>query len=357
MSITRKKIKTLEEVKQMFSYSEIEMISEEDLFGCYLLCSEKRTFVKYIRGLKGHHNVVSNFERYLEYRKTPSIDYPGPSRGLYDTQYVALRHNITPTQAEELIKLRKADKATSKQKFIERHGETEGLKKFAKFQETSLRPHQERRASSSKEEELEFQRRNSRRCAEFYLSRGLATTLDEANRCVSEYQLNTAGVNIEYYLSLGLPIEEASEIIAMINLRKDIYKRWKETLTPCEFKSRVQERHDKYRRTINSLSNQSLLEEFQTYANEVWKFTKLNLMLHSDKVTDIDKRGRKHDMSLDHVYSIKQGFIDDVDPEIIGHWTNLAVVDNSYNCAKQARCDKDLNQLLEDYARGTKNED
>lgn len=171
---------------------------------------------------------------------------------------------------------------------------------------------------------------------------------------VTEHQLKSAGVNIEYYLSLGFSLSEASSVIQVINSKKDFYKKWRFSLDKEDFLKRVNERHNKYRKTIGSLSYKGILDEFQSYKREVWKHTRLNLTIYKEKIENLEKRGRIQGKSLDHIYSIKQGFLEDIDPEIVGHWTNLSIVDEKYNMSKQSRCDKDKVKLIEDYKESTK---
>jgi len=57
---------------------------------------------------------------------------------------------------------------------------------------------------------------------------------------------------------------------------------------------------------------------------------------------------------LDHIYSRKEGFDNDVPPEIIGHWTNLRLLPARINNGKSAGCDKTIEKLYEDYYNNEK---
>ena len=59
------------------------------------------------------------------------------------------------------------------------------------------------------------------------------------------------------------------------------------------------------------------------------------------------ERGKEY--HLDHVYSRKAGFDNNVPAEVIGHWTNLQMLPAKINNGKGPVCDKTLQQLLEDY--------
>ena len=84
------------------------------------------------------------------------------------------------------------------------------------------------------------------------------------------------------------------------------------------------------------------------------KYTALSVLANKHKIPNIELRGKKHGYSLDHIYSKKQGFIDNVDPEIIGHWSNLRIILESENNSKQAKCDITLEQLLYNYDKETR---
>jgi hypothetical protein len=64
-----------------------------------------------------------------------------------------------------------------------------------------------------------------------------------------------------------------------------------------------------------------------------------------------DRLQRSKDLHLDHVYSIAEGFKNNIPPEIIGHWTNLRLIPKIDNSSKGATCHKTKEQLYEDYYR------
>lgn len=64
---------------------------------------------------------------------------------------------------------------------------------------------------------------------------------------------------------------------------------------------------------------------------------------------------RSKNFHLDHIYSINEGFKNNIPPEIIGHWTNLRLIPKIENSSKGANCHKTKEQLYEDYYRATKN--
>ena len=63
-------------------------------------------------------------------------------------------------------------------------------------------------------------------------------------------------------------------------------------------------------------------------------------------------RGKEY--HLDHIFSRKEGFDNNVPPEIIGHWTNLRLIPAKENNGKSSNCDKTMEELYEDYRTNTR---
>lgn len=83
------------------------------------------------------------------------------------------------------------------------------------------------------------------------------------------------------------------------------------------------------------------------YYDAVWYWTDISWKTHFDKINP-DRLNRSLN-SLDHVYSIQQGFRDNIPPYIIGHWTNLRVIPLSENSKKGMKCDKSIDDLFEHF--------
>lgn len=56
---------------------------------------------------------------------------------------------------------------------------------------------------------------------------------------------------------------------------------------------------------------------------------------------------------LDHIFSVEEGFKQQVSPEIIGHWTNLRMLWHSDNSIKNTKCHITLSQLMEQYTHSS----
>ena len=86
-------------------------------------------------------------------------------------------------------------------------------------------------------------------------------------------------------------------------------------------------------------------EMWKEYYNLVWFYTNTNIKL----VKNIELRGVKFGNSLDHMFSIKQGFLDKIAPEIIGSYHNLEIITSIENSSKGAKCSitkEDLHSLF-----------
>lgn len=87
----------------------------------------------------------------------------------------------------------------------------------------------------------------------------------------------------------------------------------------------------------------------QIYYDKVAEITKKNWIEHFYKINPRKLTRSFDEYHLDHVFSIIEGFENDILPEIIGHWTNLRLIPKLENIRKQRRSDKSIEQLINDY--------
>lgn len=127
---------------------------------------------------------------------------------------------------------------------------------------------------------------------------------------VPEYRRNT---NILYFQALGL-----SESEAKIALR---------------------------RRQTTRYTSPEQKTKFATYYTECWWYTKQNLHL----IPNINIRSK--DYHLDHIFSIYDGFIHEVEPKVIGSLVNLRVIPAKLNLQKQRNSSISKEDLLHEYQR------
>jgi hypothetical protein len=90
--------------------------------------------------------------------------------------------------------------------------------------------------------------------------------------------------------------------------------------------------------------------EFKKYQRRVYKITNQQ-PLHL--LENIEKRGA-HGLSadpyqLDHKFSVVQGFLNNVSPEIIGHISNLEMITARANNSKGSSCSISLEELIQQF--------
>jgi len=89
-------------------------------------------------------------------------------------------------------------------------------------------------------------------------------------------------------------------------------------------------------------------KDFIKYHRTVSRVTSISIRDNKSKIPNISLRGTKHGYSLDHKFSIREGFEQSTHPKIIGHWKNLEMIDLSGNCRKNRKCSITLQELIEE---------
>ena len=82
------------------------------------------------------------------------------------------------------------------------------------------------------------------------------------------------------------------------------------------------------------------------YEGVVDRITRESWLYHNSKINpDNLLRGREYE--LDHKYSKHQGFLNNVPPEVIGHYSNLQMIPRHSNRKKYNKCSITIDQLYE----------
>jgi len=81
------------------------------------------------------------------------------------------------------------------------------------------------------------------------------------------------------------------------------------------------------------------------YKFAVKKATLLSYKLYKDIINPDDLPFGVCDYQIDHIYSVRQGFANNVPPEVIGHRCNLRVIWHTENKSKHIRCDHTIEEL------------
>lgn len=296
-------------------------------------------------------NVV---KKYIEYVSL----YPTKNGLQYEPEYWMYRANVSYDDAVKMVEDHKSNKSTSKEAFIRRHGEERGLEMFEKFQKTSAYPTTEewfKEKYGDKWQEMmrrDFNKR-SKRCVPYWIERGY--TEDEARALVSEYQKTTSGVHRDYYKNRGYSEDEIDIIMSQIDIRKSYttrnvkYLKEKYPDTWMDIYSKHLEKYRKRMEELDKWIEEGLIDDFKKYRMLVNSYTKESLIYYGDLIENLELRSR--DFHLDHKYSIKMGFINDIDPKIIGSIVNLEIVPMRVNTSKSAKCSISKDTLLKNYEK------
>lgn len=87
------------------------------------------------------------------------------------------------------------------------------------------------------------------------------------------------------------------------------------------------------------------LKQYCEYSRRVKLKTEANIRKFKDKILNIEFRDRYH--PIDHKYSIRKGFENNILPEIISHWKNLEIISIYENSKKHKQCSITLEELIE----------
>jgi hypothetical protein len=91
-------------------------------------------------------------------------------------------------------------------------------------------------------------------------------------------------------------------------------------------------------------------KDYLAYRQRVRRYSAQNFKRH------FPGKERTRETHLDHVYSILDGWLNNVSPEIVGHYTNLRLMKGHLNQSKSSKSEKSLKQLLADYRKAKSNE-
>ena len=86
--------------------------------------------------------------------------------------------------------------------------------------------------------------------------------------------------------------------------------------------------------------------EWELYREQVFNYTYKSWRHHQHKINPGGlHRGAEYE--LDHKFSITEGFKQNVDPKVIGHYTNLELLPKYVNRSKRIKCSITLEDLLQ----------
>jgi hypothetical protein len=86
--------------------------------------------------------------------------------------------------------------------------------------------------------------------------------------------------------------------------------------------------------------------EWELYREQVLNYTYKSWKHHQNKINPLGlERGGKFE--LDHKFSITEGFKQNVDPQVIGHYSNLELLPKDDNRSKRIKCSITLEELIQ----------
>lgn len=145
-----------------------------------------------------------------------------------------------------------------------------------------------------------------------------------------------------------LTLEEKNKWVQEVMLLTGAPKWWKQA-SQEEIKQVVVKRMS----TIASVSEELIQHaidrpnDYTAYTDAVWYVTHNSYARYKHLLDPDGKRGP--DWHLDHIYSVKMGFVNNISPEIIGSRHNLRIISKTQNLQKHMRCDITLEKLLEKF--------
>jgi len=282
-----------------------------------------------------------------------------PRNNVYDPEYISKRDDISLEEAVAYIEKYKSDKATSKDNFIKKYGDEIGQQKYKEWFEKSLKVGVAGSDSS-----------RSKRHRDFYLNSGY--DLEDSIDLAAKYNRENSPLHIEYYIKRGKSIDQARKAIRKIHDKKigrDCYREKLESegFTNSEIDSIIKEtrgvcsrekmgveefvkRIAKTRKTFEQKGMWIPLEnmsDYELYRRRVWKETNRNNLLSLKNSEKRGLAGTEVAYHLDHKYSIQQGYINGVPPELIGSINNLEFIPWEDNVKKQSICSISEEELYE----------
>jgi hypothetical protein len=115
-----------------------------------------------------------------------------------------------------------------------------------------------------------------------------------------------------------------------------------------EMKQHIINRGIKTKQSRGSILLDGQISDYQLYRRRVYHYTNISLQLKYNK-EQLDTRGLcgvDGAMQLDHKYSIKQGFVDNIPPYIIGSYHNLDLISWEENSLKRDGCTITIDALI-----------
>jgi hypothetical protein len=189
----------------------------------------------------------------------------------------------------------------------------------------------------------------SPRRKEYWISKGYSET--ESVKLVTKWQSELSPRTKFYWISKGYNENDAERKVSAyqkLNSTESIMKRYNcDKVVAIELQDLIIHHSFDENMLSGRFSDKIQSFYFIAYKNIVLEETEKNYKLYKEEIDSENIRGEK--FHLDHMYSIKDGFLNGVPAEIIASKWNLKVIPKLENVSKQDRSSITLKELYELY--------
>lgn len=99
------------------------------------------------------------------------------------------------------------------------------------------------------------------------------------------------------------------------------------------------------------VTDPELKSGFEIYYNSVRNLSDRNYKKHKTLINPCNFSRGRTSYHLDHIFSIKEAYENNVPVEVVSHMSNLRMLKYDENIAKGGLSDKSLSELFEDYRK------
>lgn len=187
------------------------------------------------------------------------------------------------------------------------------------------------------------------------------TEKPQCRMCEKNVTYSSSNKNYHRYCSQKCPLYDMKTLIGVENtsqlesvkqkkIQKAIEKYGVENVSKAtEVKKVISKKATKKWQEYHSKKDFSQKLPMKQYRHRVQQYSETQYNKYKHIIDPENKRGA--DWHLDHIYSVSQAYINNVPIDIVCHYTNLRIISATENMKKYIRCDKTLEQLIEDASR------
>jgi hypothetical protein len=188
-------------------------------------------------------------------------------------------------------------------------------------------------------------RRVSPRLQEYWLARGYDSV--RASELVSDFQSKNSPRTVFYWINSGSSYEEA--ISRVSDYQDNLSIEAIQSRLSCSREEAYDVQMEYIEKQKNSCDHidDEYYGLFLLYKSKVNKHSNRSYAVFKEEIDPDNKRGREN--HLDHIVSVKDGFVYNIPSEIIGSKHNLRIISLRDNCSKGAKSGATIESLIEKY--------